>query len=154
MSKTRAGVVFLVLLGTLIYRMYGWRIPWIKIDAYVRAKRGAVRCGDVTNHGGDDVEGAVNCALSAHKSRRPFVIIFTVSGIDERISSAVVGDSDGNAVEILYMEGMFRKRDTLLRHVCSIPARLELERSSPYEIPRVHCAPWPPPDLEKDYIFW
>ena len=36
--------------------------------------------------------------MSARESGRPFVVIFSVHGIDERVSNAVVSNSKGDGV--------------------------------------------------------
>lgn len=75
-------------------------------------------------------------------------------GVDEHVSSAIIGDTGGKAVEILYLAGMFKDRNKLLRHDCSRPTRLVAETNSPYSIPVLHCEPWPPQNFRRDHIFW
>jgi len=101
-----------------------------------------------------DPNAAIQCALGAHVRRQPFYITFDVYGIDEQISNGIVGDSQGNAIEIFYASGMVTSpANTLLRYRCPTPTRLQLA-SPVISIPRLHCEPLPPATLEKDHIFW
>jgi hypothetical protein len=141
----------LILLGFVAYIGSNWyeRFPWIQAAAYVHSQRGSIDCGDIVEPNYPATQAAINCATSAHEKRHPFVVIFTVHGIDDQISNAVIGDSKGSAIEIVYATGMVTDRNTLLRHHCSVPVQLQVDGSS-----RLHCAPWPPAEIEKDHFFW
>lgn len=126
--------------------------------ALVRAQKGSLHCGHLTYSGRSsrvaDHNRAISCALSALEHRRPFIIIFTAQGVDERISNAIVGDSQGNVVELVYAIGMVNPANTLLKRPCDKPIRLHVDPPTAYRIPRLHCAPWPPADWGKGHILW
>ena len=95
-----------------------------------------------------------NVRCPAHERRQPFYITFDVYGVDEQISNGIVGDSQGNAIEIFYASGMVTPpANTLLCHRCPTPTRLKLEYPV-ISIPRLHCEPTVAHTLEKDRIFW
>ena len=85
----RGGVVFVaafVLLGLVGYTWYK-RFPWIDAAAYAHSQRGRIDCGHIVEPDYQGAQAAINCAISAHEHRRPFVVIFSVHGIDEQIST-------------------------------------------------------------------
>jgi hypothetical protein len=149
------GVLFLG--GFCVYRFY-YVLPVIEWAAWLRSERGSIKCGLVTNSfdrsGATAAQAAIACAQSALEQHRPFLLIFTGHGIDERMSSALVGDSKGNAIELFYATGMVAPRNMLVKQRCEMPTRLEKEESSGYGFPQLHCAPWPPKTLTRDFLFW
>lgn len=153
----RGVAVFVIGVFTLaLYRGYG-RFPWVQWAASWHAQRGSVNCGHLTTASDVphiDPNAAVQCALRAHERRQPFYITFDVYGIDEQVSNGIVGDSQGNAIEIFYASGMVTPpANTLLRYRCPTPTRLELE-SPVISIPRLHCEPRAAHTVGKDHIFW
>lgn len=148
-----AVVVVLVAMGILLLRQYD-RIPWVALAAHLHAQRGSIDCGHIFNtelpKGGAHTDTGVQCALSAHKSRQPFVVIFTVNGIDSVFSDAIVENSQGKAIEIVYFSGMV-SQPGLFRHTCATPVQFQVESS---DISLLHCLPWPPTNLERDWILW
>ena len=62
--------------------------------------------------------------MVAREKGRPFVAIFSVHGIDEHVSNAVVGDSRAHVVEILYATGAVNNSNTLVKHRCDTPVQL------------------------------
>ncbi len=143
----------LVPAALLAYRWYK-RLPWIDLAARLHSERGAINCGHVFTPDYAAARSAVACAQSAHSQRRAFRVIFTVTGVDERVSNAVIGDSDGNATEILYATGTVVDADRLMRHACSSPAQLLVESGGAYPIARIHCAPWPTATPETNFLLW
>lgn len=133
------------------------RFPWVQWAARWHAQRGSINCGHLTTADGVphiDPNAAIQCALRAHERRQPFYITFDVYGVDEQISNGIVGDSQGNAIEIFYASGMVTPpANTLLRHRCPTPTRLKLEYPV-ISIPRLPCEPTAAHSLEKDRIFW
>src|SRR2546421_7973392 len=146
-------VVVFVVLAFVGYARYE-RFPWIDAAAYAHSERGSANCGHIVEPDYQAAQAAINCATSAHQQRRPFVVIFSVHGIDEQISNAIVGDSKANALEIMYATGMVTNANMLLRHRCNVPVQLQIQEATAYRIPRLHCAPWPPAEFEKDHLLW
>jgi hypothetical protein len=152
--KKSLGIVTAILVlvgGVVAYRLCdGWIV--IEIAARLHSEWGSTSCGHVTNsfyHGerpSPDV--AVTCAQNALEHHHAFSVIFTGYGIDEEVSNALVANSKGKAVEVFYATGMVTNRNKLLRHRCDFPTRLVVEKNSPYGFPRLHCAEWPPKDLD------
>ena len=143
-------VPLFALLAYIGYVQYE-RLPWIDIAAHVHAQRGAVNCGHIVgSRGGMKSAWAfwlMDCAVSAAEKHRPFFVILTRSGgTDVTFSHAVVADSGGTGVEILYSTGMEIHADALLRYRCDSPIRLDVETG--------HCAPWPPTKIERDHLLW
>jgi hypothetical protein len=152
--KKSLGIVIAILAvfaGVVAYRLCDrWIV--IEIAARLRSEWGSTSCGHVTNsfyHGerlSPDV--AITCAQNALEHHHAFSVIFTGFGIDEGISNALVANSKGKAVEVFYATGMVTNRNKLLRRPCDLPTRLVVEKDSPYGFPRLHCAEWPPKDLD------
>lgn len=82
-------------------------------------------------------------------------MIFTGHGSDERVSNALVADSDGRIIELFYATGMVTPRG-LLKRRCDPHIGLAVEDDSPYGFPRLHCAPWPPREVKisRDFLLW
>jgi len=163
MTKRRAGVLIslmlVFILGGLAAIRSRDRLPVIEWAARFHSERGSIECGHVTNRQRHaepviSADAGINCAIAAHENRRPFTLLFTGSGMDERVSTAIIGDSEGNVTELIYATGMVINNSTLLKHSCSRPVQLLVERRSPYGFPRLHCAPWPPERMERDYLLW
>jgi hypothetical protein len=147
-----AGLAIFVLgLGVLAYRAYQI-LPWIDIAAYAHSQRSNTDCGHVSIP--LEAQRAIDCALSAQQQHLPFTVILTVHGIDDKVSNAVVGYSDGRATEIIYASGMVTNRNTLLKHRCDAPAQLQVEPATNYRIPRLHCAPLSRAAFSRDWLVW
>lgn len=149
-------VVVIAVVGT--NRPYSWynRFPWLRFAVAIHAHRGSLDCGHLAQGEANEkpLDTSIECAVNAQHNHVPFIITFYVYGIDEQIWSGIVGDARGNATEYLYAMGMIRPANTLLKHPCAAPARLQIEPPTIYGIPRLHCTPWPAPRLERDWIFW
>jgi len=146
-------VIVIILLGLLLYRLDRLNLlPVIEYAAYLHSERGSTDCGHVKNHArglGSDERSAFACASSASERHRPFTVILTESGIDETISTAIIGDSKGKAIQLFYATGMVDRTHTLLKHRCSQPTQLVLRA----EVVQLYCLPWPP-TAERDFMFW
>jgi hypothetical protein len=146
-----AMAILVLLAGVVAYRLLdGWNV--IEIAARLDSEWGSTSCGHVTNsyyHGErPSPDAAITCAQNALEHHQAFSMIFTGYGIDEDVSNALMANSKGEAVELFYATGMVTKRNKLLRHRCDFPTRLVVENDSPYGFPRLHCAEWPPKDLD------
>src|SRR5438552_9351025 len=122
MLRRRILAVVLILAVPIIAgSLYLWsdRIPWIEMAVHIRAERNSIDCGNV-NGSEHAPTYAINCAVAAHKSHHAFFVIFYVPGVDEAISNAIVEDSRGHAMEIIYATGMVTPKG-LLRHPCAEP---------------------------------
>ena len=154
MRKRLAIVIAIVVLvaGIVAYRLCdGWNV--IEIAARLHSERGSTRCGHVTNssyHGERrSPEVAITCAQNALEHHHAFSVIFTGYGIDEEVSNALVANSKGDVVEMFYATGTVTNfKNKLHRHRCDFPTLLVVEENSPYGFPRLHCAQWPPKDLD------
>src|ERR1051326_7232369 len=114
------------------------RLPWLELAAHLHAQRGSIDCGHIFSRELHTDTG-VQCAQSTHKNRHPFVVIFTVNGVDsDFFSDALIEDSQGKAIEIFYATGMVRHPNTLLRHTCATPVQFQVESS---DISLLHCLP-------------
>jgi hypothetical protein len=155
MTKPR-GLVLIVLMLGFGYVGIKWyeRFPWIEAAAYAHSQRHHIDCGHVVEPDYPAALAATNCATSAHEKGSPFIVMFSVHGIDYQITNAVIGDSKAGAIEIEYATGMVTAPNTLLRRRCSVPVQLQVEPATTYHILRLHCAPWPPTEFEKDHVFW
>jgi hypothetical protein len=157
--KKRIGIMLAIILvaaGLVLYRLCdGWTI--IEIAARLHSQWGSTNCGHVTNsryHGETTrADAAITCAETAYEHRQPFQVIFTGYGTDAEISNTLVANSEGRAIEVFYAPGMANEYG-LLRHRCDLPTHLVIEKGSPYGFPRLHCAEWPPKNLEKDFLLW
>ena len=148
--------IFVLMVLFLAYRWYD-RFPWLEASVRAHSERGSANCGHLTNSGYEahpDPNAVIHCIQSAHQQRRPFYATLTLSGVDEQFNSAIVGDSQGRAIEIFYGVGMVERPNTLLRRRCDVSGNFLVQRESVYDIPQPHCAPWPPPALDRDHIFW
>ena len=153
MPRERLLITLLSVVAAIGYWCYQ-RVPWIDVAASIRSDRGSVACGHILEPDAKAAQTAIECAMSASESGRPFVVIFTVHGIDERISNAVVGDSKGNGLELFYATGGVYNANTLFKRHCDVPAQLHVDPPTTYYIPRLHCAPWPPHNFAKDCLLW
>src|ERR1700693_5814278 len=83
----RAGLLIpLVLFGLIAYWCYQ-RVPWIDVAASIHSQRGSIDCGHVIEPDINGARSAIDCAVSAREKGRPFVVIFSVHGIDEHVSN-------------------------------------------------------------------
>ena len=152
--KKSLGIVSAILAlvaGVVAYRLCdGWTV--IEMAARLHSEWGSITCGHVTNsfyHGerpSPDI--AITCAQNALEHHHAFRVIFTGYGIDEEVSNALVANSRGKAVEVFYATGMVTNSNKPLSHRCDFPTRLVVEKDSPYGVPRLHCAEWPPKDVD------
>jgi hypothetical protein len=136
----RAGLLIILL---VVFGAGYWcyqRVPWIDVAAFIHSQRGSTDCGHILEPDVKPAQAAIDCAMSARDSGRPFVVSFSVHGIDERVSNAVVGDSKGNGVELLYATEMVNNGNTLWKHRCDAPVQLRVDSPTTYHIPRLHCA--------------
>jgi len=147
-------IVALVVFGAFGYWCYE-RVPWIDVAAFIHSQTGSVRCGHISDSEPDiqAAQEAIKCAMSARESDHAFVVIFSVHGIDEQTSNAVIGHSNGKGVELFYATGSVHNANTLLKHRCDVPMQLCVD-STIYHIPRLHCAPRPDNDFAKDRLLW
>src|SRR5437868_11394550 len=151
--KKRLGIVSAILVlaaGIVAYRLCdGWTV--IEIAARLHSEWRRTSCGHVTNspyHGRrPSADAAITCAQNALEHHHAFSVIFTGYSIDDEVSNALVANSKGEAVEVLYATGAVANRNRLLRRRCDFPTRLVVEKDSPFGFPRLHCAEWPPKDL-------
>jgi hypothetical protein len=158
MKKRVAFVLAVTLLsaGVVLHRLCdGWII--IETAAKLHSKWESTNCGHVTNssyHGERiRVETAIACVQNSLERRYPFRVTFTGYGIDDELSTALVADSKGNAIEVIYETGMGRLMpNKLLRHHFDSPTRLFTEEA--FGFLQLHCAGWPPATLETDYVLW
>ncbi|HYG99512.1 MAG TPA: hypothetical protein VD837_10310 [Terriglobales bacterium] len=152
--KKRLVILLLTLfvIAVILFRFYD-RLPVIECATRFHSAWGSVDCGHVTTRVGKGADAAISCAQFAFRSGRPFTVIFTGSGIDARISNALVVDSKGNGIELFYGTGLVSPGG-LVKHRCGTPMRLELEEDSPYGFPRLHCAPSPPRKINRDFLLW
>ena len=141
----------LLLLGTYGRSWYN-RIPWIELAAYVHSQRGSTDCGHIVEPDYYAAQAAIACALSANERHQPFRVVFNVHGIDEKFSSAVVGDSKGNVVELFYGTGAVTNANTLFKHTCQLPVQFPVDNV--YRIPRLHCAPFRNDAFQRDHLIW
>jgi hypothetical protein len=142
-------VLFGALSGFILFRWWN-RLPWLEMAVRLKAERGSINCGKLVFGRSylADINAAIQCAASANANSRPFRIAFRASGIDSSYSSAIVGDSKGNAIEILFDTGMVNTANRLLRHPCGSPLRLKLGLGEDGAIPSLNCEPWPPTQTE------
>jgi hypothetical protein len=159
MAKRIAIALIVVFAAGVLFLAYRWfdRLPWLETAVRLHSERGSTNCGLLSDSSAGphaDPEVVLTCALSAHQQRRPFFVMFSVHGVDAQVSTAIVGDSKGEAIELWYPTGMFERANTLLRHRCDRPTQLIVEQPTVYGMPRLHCLPWPPPALQRDHILW
>jgi len=128
MQRAALLIILLIVFGVLGYWCYQ-QVPWIDVAASIHSQRGSVDCGHVSEPDAKAAQAAIDCAMSAHESGRSFAVVFSVHGIDERVSNAVVGDSKGNGTELFYVTGMVNDANTLLKHRSAMPPVLEIVRN-------------------------
>ena len=97
--------IFAAMILFLAYRWYD-RLPWLEASVRVHSERGSTNCGNLTNSGYEahpDSTVVIRCVESAHQQHRPFFVTLSIHGVDDYYSSAIVGDSNGEAIEIFYL---------------------------------------------------
>jgi hypothetical protein len=62
----------------------------------------------------------IRCIESAHQRRHPFFVTLSIHGFDDYYSSAIVGDSKGQAIEIFYWSAIVIRANELLRRRCDV----------------------------------
>lgn len=142
--------------ATGMFLAYHWynRLPWLEASVRVHSERGSTNCGQLTNSGAiPDFTAVIQCVEAAHQQHRPFFMTVTEYGTDETYSSAIVGDSKGDAIELFYLQGMVTLANELLKRPCHESGQF-LVVSNRGDMPQPHCYPWPPPVLRRDHIFW
>lgn len=153
----RLSIAISVVFGaTTVFLAYDWynRLPWLEASVRVHAERGSTNCGHLTNSGPNpDFTAVIQCVEAAHQQHHPFFVTVTEYGTDETYSNAIVGDSEGEAIEIFYLSGTVAQANELLKRPCP-PAAQFLMVNDRGAIPQLHCYPWPPQALERDHIFW
>jgi hypothetical protein len=158
MAKRVAIGLVAICAAVVLFLAFRWydRLPWLEASVRAHSERNSTNCGHLTNTGyaNPDPDAVIHCIMSSHQQRRPFYVTFSFSGIDEQFNSGIVGDSKGQAIEIFYGVGMVERPNTLLRRRCDPFDKFIVQRESVYDIPQLHCRPWPPPALERDHIFW
>jgi hypothetical protein len=122
-----------------------------QVATYVHSQHESIDCGHFVEPDWYGAQRGIDCVISARGQRRPFTVVFDVAGIDDHFSNALIGDSSGNVVELMYATGMVIRPDTLLKHPCPAPVRLDVDNT--YRIPRLFCSPrnheW-----TRDYLLW
>jgi hypothetical protein len=149
-------LLFAAVLALFVYRLYD-RFPWLEASARAHSEKGSTDCGHLSNASDEphlDPDAVIACVVSAHQQRRPFFVTFRFQGSDEQFNDAFVGDSKGDVIEIFYATGTVERANTLLRRRCDGSRQFIVQRETAYHIPQLHCEPWPPSTLERDYIFW
>jgi len=140
----------------LLYRCWD-RLPWLDTSVRVHSENGSTNCGHLTNSGYEahpDSAAVIRCAESAHQQHRPFFVTLSIHGVDAFYSSAIVGDSKGQAIEIFYWSGMVIRANELVRRRCDVSGQFLVLSGEKGDIPQPHCNPWPPNTVEPDHIFW
>lgn len=149
-------VTFAAITLLLFYRWYD-RFPWLEASVRFHSESGSTNCGHLTNSGYEahpDSTAVIHCIESAHQQHHPFFVTLSLHGVDDFYSSAIVGDSKGQAIELFYWSGMVIRANELLRRRCNVSNQLLFVIGDRGDIPQPHCNPWPPPALERDHIFW
>jgi hypothetical protein len=149
-------LLFAAVLGLLVYRWYD-RFPWLEASVRAHSEKGSTNCGHLSNESDElhlDPDAVIACVVSAHQQHRPFFVTFRFQGTDEQFNDAFVGDSKGDVIEIFYAIGTVERANTLLRRRCDSSRQFIVQRQNAYDIPQLHCEPWPPPPLERDHILW
>ena len=159
MAKSLALALLVIIAAMTLFLAYRWydRFPWLEASVYVHSKRGSANCGHLTNswYGPHpDSNAVIRCVESAHELHRPFFVTLSFHGVDDYHSSAIVGDSEGQAIEILYWSGMVIGANELLRRRCDVSRQFLVLIGNKTDIPQPHCYPWPPAAPEHDHIFW
>jgi hypothetical protein len=159
MAKRLIIGLLVICAGTTLFLLYRWynQLPWLDASVRVHSERGSTNCGHLTNSGYEahpDSAAVIRCVESAHQQHRPFFVTLSFHGIDDYYSSAIVGDSKGQAIEIFYWSGMVIRTNELLRRRCDVSGRFLVLSGDKRDIPQPHCSPWPPSTVERDHIFW
>lgn len=120
----RLCIALLVTFGVaIIFLAHHWynRPPWLEASVRAHSERGSTNCGQLTNSGANPgFTTVIQCVEAAHRRHRPFFVTVVVDGIDESYSSAIVGDSKGQAIEIFYLSGMVTQANELLKRRCPV----------------------------------
>lgn len=149
-------VAFAAVTLFLAYRWYD-RFPWLDASVRVHSEMGSMNCGHLTNSGYEahpDSAAVIHCVEVAHQQHHPFFVTLSFHGYDDFYSSAIVGDSKGQAIEIFYSSGMVVRANALQRRRCDVSSEFLVVIGDRGDIPQPHCYPWPPTALERDHIFW
>ena len=146
--RTIKWLLFGIVLSAIVVVFRHTELPIIDWAARAHSQRGSVDCGRIREN--LDAEKANNCAISESKLHHQFFITFTEPGIDEVMTNAIIARSDGTAIELFYATGMVARPNALFKRRCATPLKLERDAQSG----RLHCIPWPPKDLERDFIVW
>lgn len=156
----RLGIALLVIFASMaLFFAYRWydRFPWLEASVRAHSQRGSTNCGHLTNSRNEAHPNStvvIQCVEYAHQQHSPFFVTLSVHGIDDYYSSAIVGDSKGEAIEIFYWSGMAIRANKLFRRQCDIAGQFLVLSEDRGDIPQPHCYPWPPAALERDHIFW
>ncbi len=159
MARRLVAVVLLIFAAILLFLLYRWydRFPWLDAAVRIHAEGASANCGHLTNSGYEahpDPGAVLRWVETAHQQHRPFFVTLSVHGNDEIFSSAIVGDSKGQAIEIFYPSGYAERANELLRRHCDVSGQFLVLVGEKGDIPQPHCQPWPPSTLERDHLFW
>ena len=159
MAKRLVIGLLVIFTATTLFLFYRWydRLPWLDASVRVHSERGSTNCGHLTNSGYEahpDSAGVIRCVESAHQQHHPFFVTLSIHGVDDFHSSAIVGDSKGQAIEIFYSSGMVIRANELLKRRCDVSGPFLVVSGDKGDIPQPHCNPWPPSTFEHDHIFW
>src|SRR5215469_9430530 len=137
--------LLMIFAATTMFLLYRWydRLPWLEASVRVHSERGSTNCGHLTNSGYEahpDSAAVIRCVESAHQQHHPFFVTLSFHGIDDYYSSAIVGDSKGQAIEIFYWSGtVIRANEVLRRRYVS--GQFLVLSGNKREIPQPHCSP-------------
>jgi hypothetical protein len=159
MAKRSIIGLLVIFAATTLFLFYRWhdRLPWLDASVRIHSESGSTNCGHLTNSGYEahpDSAAVIRCVESAHQQHRPFFVTLSVHGVDDYYSSAIMGDSKGQAIEIFYSSGMVIRANELLRRRCEVSGQFLVLSGDKDDIPQPHCNPWPPSTVERDLIFW
>ena len=113
------------------------RLHTASVDSYrckrsCRARRAELwRCSAIRGRGCSRVVDQLRrCGTGTTASIQS--LTFRVSGTDAAVSYALIGDSKGNVIELMYSTGAVAEGNTLLRHRCSSPVQLQTTSDHPW----------------------
>lgn len=154
MARWRKTALISSVVGVAALTAFNWFVSDIQRVTRFHAETGSIDCGTVTNYSGNG-NTSIQCAQSAREQGRPFFVIFMGHGIDEHTSNALRVDAGGRAIELFHGSGMVTlPQNRVMKHDCDSPVQLLVESRSPYGFPRLHCAPWPPSQIKRDFLLW
>ena len=125
MAKRLAFVLLLIFAAICLFLAYRWydNLPWLEASISFHSERGSTNCGHLTNSGygtHPDSASVIHCVESAHRQHRPFFVTLSIVGGDAFFSSAIVGNSKGDAIEIFYWSGYVIRANKLFKRRCNV----------------------------------